>query len=109
MLLASGLTLLSSGRGAGPAGDARHHRGARAGRFRVEDPKLALAVAGGALLGFGQLLRDEPERDDAEAADTVTEDVLRLFGMTPAEARDICRRPLPQLESVTGPDSAGLD
>ncbi len=75
-------------------------------RFTVDDPELALAVAGGALLGLGNLLRDQPGRDDATAADTVTEDVLRLFGVSADEARAICRRPLPDLEGVELPDSA---
>jgi hypothetical protein len=78
----------------------------RAGRFTVDDPELALAVAGGALLGLGNLLRNQPDRDDAEAADTVTENVLRLFGLPADEARDISRRPLPDLESVGEPNSA---
>ena len=57
-------------------------------------------MAGGALLGLGNLLRNQPDRDDAEAADTVTEDVLRLFGLPADEAREICSRPLPDLDSV---------
>ena len=65
-----------------------------------------MAVVGGALLGLGQLLHDEPDRDDAAAADTVTEDVLRLFGLPADEAREICRRPLPDLGSSQVPDSA---
>jgi hypothetical protein len=40
-----------------------------AGRFHVEDLSLTMAVVGRALLGLGQLLHDEPDRDDAEAAD----------------------------------------
>ena len=77
-----------------------------AGRFQVTDPTLALAVVGGALLGLGQLLNDEPDRDDAEAADTVTEHVLRLLGMTPDEARRICQLPLPDFDSIGEAGSA---
>jgi hypothetical protein len=40
-------------------------------------------------------LRDDPDRDDARAADAVTENVLRLFGLSAAEAHAICQRPLP--------------
>jgi hypothetical protein len=50
-----------------------------AGRFAVEDTELALAVAGGALLGLGNLLWTEPERDDARAADAVTRKRLAHF------------------------------
>ena len=73
---------------------------AAAGRFEVDDARLALSVAGGALMGLGKLLQDEPDRDDAAAADKVTEDVLRLFGLSADEAHDICTRPLPDLDNA---------
>ena len=98
ILLATGMTLLASERGLAPRALRDIEAATRAGRFRVDDPELALAVAGGALLGLGNLLRNQPDRDDAEAADTVTEDVLRLFGLTADEAREICSRPLPDLD-----------
>ena len=97
VLLANGVSLMSSDRGLAPRALRDIIAGARASRFRIDDPKLALAVAGGALMGLGQLLADEPDRDDAQAADRVTEDVLRLFGMDADEAHDICQRPLPDL------------
>jgi AcrR family transcriptional regulator len=100
VLLASGLTLLSSDRGVAPRAKRDIVAAAAAGRFHVEDPALALAVVGGALLGLGQLLHDEPERDDAVAADTVTEHVLRLLGMTADEAHRICALPLPDFDSL---------
>ncbi len=58
-----------------------------------------MAVVGGALLGLGQLLHDEPDRDDAAAADTVTEHVLTLLGMPAEEVQRICGQPLPDLAS----------
>lgn len=64
-------------------------------------------MAGGALLGLGNPLRNQPDRDDAMASDSVTEDVLRLFGLPADEAHEICRRPLPDLEGFELPDSAG--
>jgi tetracycline repressor-like protein len=106
ILLANGTTLLSSQLGLAPRALRDIEAGVRAGRFTVEDPELALAVAGGALLGLGNLLRNQPDRDDAAAADAVTEDVLRLFGLSADEARDVCRRPLPDLDSLELPDSA---
>jgi hypothetical protein len=97
--LANGPALLSSERGLAPRALRDIKAGADAGRFRGdvgEDPQLALAMAGGALLGLGKLLRDDPDRDDAHAADTVTENVLRLFGLGAEEARAVCQRPLPE-------------
>jgi AcrR family transcriptional regulator len=106
ILLANGMALLSSDLGLAPRALRDIEAAVHAGRFSVADPELALSVAGGALLGLGNLLRSQPDRDDAAAADTVTEDVLRLFGLPADEAREICRRPLPDLGSFQGPDSA---
>lgn len=65
ILLANGMELLSSRRGLAPRALRDIKAGVAAGRFDVDDPELALAMAGGALLGLGNLLRDEPDRDDA--------------------------------------------
>lgn len=106
IMLANGIALLSSDLGLAPRALRDIEAAVRAGRFTVEDPELALSVAGGALLGLGNLLRNQPDRDDEAAADAVTEDVLRLFGLPADEAREICRRPLPDLESFELQDSA---
>ncbi len=106
VLLNSGLALISSDRGLAPRALRDIEEATRAGRFSVDDPVLALSVAGGALMGLGQLLQDQPERDDAAAADRVTEDVLIMFGVPADEAAEICRRPLPDLGDWTEPDSA---
>jgi AcrR family transcriptional regulator len=95
ILLANGPALLSSDRGLAPRALRDIKAGADGGRFKVDDPELALAMAAGALLGLGKLLRDNPDRDDARAADTVTENVLRLFGLSAEEAHEVCQRPLP--------------
>lgn len=95
ILLANGVELLSAQRGLAPRALRDIKAGVAAGRFNLDDPELALAMAGGALLGLGTLLRDEPDRDDARAADVVTENVLRLFGLSADEAHAICQRPLP--------------
>jgi AcrR family transcriptional regulator len=106
VLLNTGLTMISADRGLSPRALRDISVAARAGRFTVDDPLLALSVAGGALMGLGQLLHDQPERDDAEAADRVTRDVLTMFGLPADEAAEICRRPLPDLDELTEPDSA---
>jgi AcrR family transcriptional regulator len=106
ILLVGGLNLGELGRGLGPRALRDITAAAAAGRFTVDDPKLAVAVAGGALLGLGKLLQEEPERDDAAAADRVTEDMLRLFGLPADEAREICHRPLPGIDEVMLPSSA---
>jgi AcrR family transcriptional regulator len=47
-----------------------------------------------------------PERDDAEATDQVTEDLLRMLGVAADEAHDISRRPLPEPDDLPHRDSA---
>jgi AcrR family transcriptional regulator len=106
ILLANGSALLSSDRGLAPRALRDIKAAADAGRFLIDDPELALATAGGALLGLGTLLRQDPERDGALAADTVTENVLRLFGLGADEAHAVCQRPLPDLDGWEQPDSA---
>jgi AcrR family transcriptional regulator len=106
ILLSSGLSLISSGRGLAPRALRDITEAVEAGRFHVDDRDRALAVAGGALMGIGQLLQDDPSRDDAVTADQITADVLRLFGLSAEEAREICQRPLPDIESLNLPDSA---
>ena len=95
VLLANGPALLSADRGLAPRALRDIKVGVDAGRFKVDDPELALAMAGGALLGLGKLLRDNLDRDDARAADTVTESVLQLLGLSAEEAHAVCQRPLP--------------
>ncbi len=97
ILLASGSALLWSDHGLAPRALRDIKAAAQAGRFQIDDPEFSLAMAGGALLGLGTLLRNDPQRDGALAADTATENVLRLFGLSADEAHAICQRPLPDL------------
>src|ERR1700757_3304436 len=106
VLLNTGLTMISADRGLAPRALRDIGVATRDGRFTVDDPQLALSVAGGALIGLGQLLHDQPERPDAEAADRATQGVLIMFGLPADEAAEICRRPLPDLDELTEPDSA---
>jgi hypothetical protein len=48
-----------------------------------------------AQLCLGQLLHNQPDRDDAQTADQIAEDLLRMFGVPADEAHKICQRPLP--------------
>lgn len=101
MLLANGSALIFSDRGLAPRALRDITAGITKGRFTIDDPELGLAIAGGALFGLGNLLREQPDRDDGAAADEVTQSVLRIFGMTPKQARAVCARPLPDLSSLS--------
>jgi len=106
VLLNIGMGPLLSDRGLAPRALRDIIAANRAGRFHVADPELALAMAAGALLALGQLLQDQPKRDDAQASDEMTEDLLRLFGLPAEEAHEICTRPLPDIADITAPGSA---
>jgi AcrR family transcriptional regulator len=101
VLLQNGLQLISAETGLGPRARRDIEVAAREGRFKVTDVDLALSIAAGSALALGQLLHEQPERDDAASADSVTEALLRSFGLTPREARRICSLPLP--DSWAGP------
>ena len=98
ILLANWGALLSSDKGLAPRALRDIKSAVAAGRFTVDDPDLALAVAGGALMGLGHLLQSQPERDAGTTSDAATESVLRLFGMSADDAREVCAMPLPDLE-----------
>lgn len=98
VLLHNGLALVSAHKGLAPRARRDIEHATRTGRFTPRDPELALTIVAGAALSLGQLLHDQPDRDDATATDQITEDLLRMLGLPPGEAHDICRRPLPSLE-----------
>jgi AcrR family transcriptional regulator len=106
VLLNDGLNLSRSARGLAPRARRDIEAAARAGRFHIRDPELAMTIVTGAALCLGRLLHDQPERDDAEATDQVTEDLVRMFGLSPDDAREICHRPLPALAEPSQDDTA---
>ena len=98
ILLTNWGALLSSDKGLAPRALRDIKSAVAARRFTVDDPDLALAVAGGALMGLGHLLQSQPQRDAGTTSDAATESVLRLFGMSADDAREVCAMPLPDIE-----------
>ena len=84
VLLNNVLRLLSADNGLAPRARRDIAAAVDAGRFDVEDLDVAVTMAAGALLALGQLLHNQPERDVEETTDRVTEDLLRMFGVTAA-------------------------
>jgi AcrR family transcriptional regulator len=103
VLLNNALPLLSAPNGLAPRARRDIEAATLTGRFQVDDVDLAVTLAAGALLALGQLLHDQPDRDADDAADRMTESLLRVFGLTPRQAHQLCTRPLPDL--VGGQDS----
>jgi AcrR family transcriptional regulator len=95
VILNNGLTMAGSDRGLAPRALRDIQAGVHAGRFTVHDPELTMTTIAGAALCLGQFLHDHPERDDAQATDQVTEDLLRLLGVPARQAQRIIRLPLP--------------
>jgi AcrR family transcriptional regulator len=100
VLLRNGLDLGRSETGLAPRARRDVEAAVRAGRFAVRDLDLAMVIVTGATIHLGQLLHDQPDRDDGAAADQVAEDLLRMFGIPEGEARDLCRRRLPDLDRL---------
>lgn len=107
VLVNNGLVLVSSEIGLAVQARRDIEAAARAGRFSaVRYIDLALTIAAGTAIFLGQFLHDHPERDDAEATDLVTEDLLRTFGLPADEAHEICQRPLPRLATLSETSTA---
>jgi AcrR family transcriptional regulator len=100
VLLHNGFELTRSGRGLAPRARRDIEAALAAGRFTVADPELAMVIVAGSVVALGQLLHAEPERDDAAATDQIAEDLQRKLGVPPDEARDISRRPLPDVDAA---------
>lgn len=66
-----------------------------AGRYHVEDPELAWRLATHAIVGFSLAVCDGKLR--AEKIDDAVVDLLGMVGVPRDEAREIARRPSPEL------------
>ena len=102
VFLSCGLAMLGSDRGLAPRARRGIAEGVQAGRFTVRDAELAFTTIAGAALCLGQFLHDHPERDDAEATDQVTEDLLRMLGVPARQAQRIIGLPLPDADAPQG-------
>ena len=103
VLLSDSASLITSEFGLAPRARRDLAAAGAAGRFTIHDPDLALALVAGATIGLAQLLQNQPERDDGDSTDRITEDLLRSFGLDATEARRICDRPLPDVGGLLPP------
>ena len=81
----------------GPFAERDLEAGVKAGRFRLPNLRVALLDAGGALLAVMRDVLDGTAPKDAGRLHA--EGVLRLLGLTPEEAAEVARRPLPVLRA----------
>lgn len=96
VLALAGPQFLIADRGLAPMALRDINDGARAGRFTVPSPPLALVLMAGSVLAFVQmrLTGDELTDDDA---DELAATVLTTLGLSPADAHEVAHRPLPVL------------
>ncbi|GLZ09793.1 TetR family transcriptional regulator [Actinomadura sp. NBRC 104425] len=97
ILARTGLSYLDSDHGIARRALRDIRRATEAGRFHVDKPYVALAAAGGSLLGLLHLWLEHPGLIDDAACDELAEQVLRMFGMSREAAHAIAHRPLPAL------------
>ena len=82
-----------------PSGPSRHatcERGVKAGRFHVDDGRVALIAAGGALLGVMRAMLAGTCRPDA-ADHPTRRGVCGCSGSPPDDAAEVATRPLPEV------------
>jgi AcrR family transcriptional regulator len=92
------LDLSLSLRSLGPFAQRDLERGIKTGRFQVPNKRVALLAAGGALLGVMRDVLDGQAPRDADRHHA--EGVLRMFGLTAADAAEVARRPLPKVSKI---------
>lgn len=97
VVLSRATSLMTSALGFTPRARRDIERAITAGRFKVTDLDIAAALVFGTAMALGQLLHDQPDRDDALTADDATESLLVMLGMTRAQAAKLSRTPLPDL------------
>lgn len=100
VLLSRGGELITADAGLAPRALRDIRLATEAGRFKVADPFAALIIAGGATVALGHAVLADPTIDDAALTDQVAEDLLRTFGITPAQARRLANSELPAVEDV---------
>lgn len=92
----TGPRYLTSSSGLAPRALRDLQRAGDAGRLSFDDPALAIACTGGALLGVLHLgLAAEDQAVIDRAADGLAVNLLRMFGLSQNDAHEVAGRPLP--------------
>lgn len=94
ILLNSGTSIWTMDRRLTPRAFGDIRLGITTGRFTVADPKVAMMLVGGAVLGMFQYLESTPTADGDAVADDCAEAILRLLGMESGEAHRLAHAEL---------------
>jgi len=97
IILRTGLPYLTTEQGLTPRALRDIQNAKDTGRFAIDDPHVALACTGGALLGVLQLISTQAQPSAIDrAADELAVNLLRMFGVPHDEARVIASAKLPR-------------
>jgi AcrR family transcriptional regulator len=97
ILARTGLLYLDFDRGLAPRALRDIQRAIESGQFQVTNPYVALATAGGSLLGLIHLRLEHPDLLGEDAPEEFAEQLLRGFGMSRRAAHSTARKPLPSV------------
>ncbi|MGI8332146.1 TetR/AcrR family transcriptional regulator [Actinomadura scrupuli] len=95
IIVRNGMSYLTSEGGLAPQAMRDLQAATDSGRLDIDDPRTAVAMAGGALLGVLHLLETRPDLDAEHVTDQLAARLLRMFGLPRSEAQEIATRPLP--------------
>ncbi len=84
-------------RALGPFARRDLQRAIKAGRLQVGDERVALLAVGGAMMAVMRGVLDGQAPKDADIHHA--EGILRLLGLSAADAAEVARRPLPQVDT----------
>ncbi|GAB3002630.1 TetR/AcrR family transcriptional regulator [Saccharothrix stipae] len=100
VLVRHGLAYIDADAGLAPRALRDIEAGVASGRFRVGEPRLALATTAGALLAVLHVSLANPDRVTDTMCDEAAEQLLRMLGVPLEEAHEIATAPLPTIDPV---------
>jgi AcrR family transcriptional regulator len=101
VLVRHGMAYIDADAGLAPRALRDIETGIASGRFKVGEPRLALATTAGALLAVLHVSLANPEGVTDATCDEVAEQLLRMLGVPLDEAREIATAPLPDASAVS--------
>jgi AcrR family transcriptional regulator len=103
ILVRHGLTYLGSDHTFAPRLLSDINAAIAADRFKVDNPRLAVAATVGSVLGAVRMMVIDPEFAAQPVDEQLAEQLLRMFGMPLDEARALATAPLPDRERIEWP------
>jgi AcrR family transcriptional regulator len=100
VLVRHGMAYIDADDGLAPRALRDIETGVAAGRFQVNNPRLALANTAGALLAILHVSLSHPDTVTDATCDEAAEQLLRMLGVPLDEAHEIATAPLPEISAV---------